>query len=89
MSEVSLHQCGWTLSPYKVKYKEEGKKEMSVNLYSLLADTIDSQHAKELTELQSEVSSGCRMFNDLITVTVRESGLVELQTGGGGLKVKI
>lgn len=28
---------------------------MSVNLYSLLPDTLDTQHAKELTEMQSEV----------------------------------
>ena len=28
---------------------------MSINLYSLLPDTLDTQHAKELTEMQSEV----------------------------------
>lgn len=38
-----------------MKYKEEGKKEMSINLYSLLPATIDTQHAKELSDLQSEV----------------------------------
>lgn len=46
-----------TLFSHKVKYKEDGKKEMSVNLYSLLPDTIDTQHAKELTEMQSEVGA--------------------------------
>ena len=39
----------------KIKYKEEGKKEMSVNLYGLVPDTLDIQHAKEAAELQSEV----------------------------------
>ena len=39
----------------QVKYKEDGKKEMSINLYSLLPETIDTQHAKEVSNLQSEV----------------------------------
>lgn len=30
---------------------------MSVNLYSLLPDTLDAQRAKELTEMQSEVGA--------------------------------
>ena len=45
---------------HKVKYKEDSKKEMSVNLFSLLPDTIDAEHAKEQTEMQSEVGSGRR-----------------------------
>lgn len=39
----------------QVKYKEEGKKEMSFNLYSLLPQTIATEHAKEASNLQSEV----------------------------------
>lgn len=38
-----------------MKYKEDGKKEMSINLYSLLPETIDTQHAKEASNLQSKV----------------------------------
>jgi len=38
-----------------VKYKEEGKKEMSVSLYSLLPETIDTRHAREAAHLQSQV----------------------------------
>ncbi|XP_038148042.1 nebulette-like [Cyprinodon tularosa] len=37
------------------KYKEEGKKEASMSLYSILPETPQTQHAKEASELQSEV----------------------------------
>jgi len=40
----------------QVKYKEDGKKEMSINLYSLLPETIDTQHAKEVSKLASQVT---------------------------------
>ena len=40
---------------FQVKYKEEGKQEMSSNLYSLLPETTETQLAKQLTEMQSEV----------------------------------
>lgn len=50
------HPAGSVLLHYKVKYKED-MKEMSFNLYSLLPDTLDTQHAKELTEMQSEVGA--------------------------------
>lgn len=39
----------------KVKYKEDGRKEMNVSLYSLLPDTLDAQRAKELRDAQSDV----------------------------------
>ena len=35
--------------------KEEGRKETSSSLYSLLADTVDLQLAKAASERQSEV----------------------------------
>ena len=38
-----------------MKYKEDGKKEMSINLYSVMPATIDTEHAKEASNLQSEV----------------------------------
>lgn len=37
------------------KYKEEGKKEASVSLYSILPETPATQHAREASELQSEI----------------------------------
>ncbi|KAM4718147.1 uncharacterized protein FYW61_016042 [Anableps anableps] len=37
------------------KYKEEGKKEASLSLYSILPETPETQHAKEASELQSEI----------------------------------
>lgn len=57
LRQVRSDSRGCILSHHKVKYKEEGKKELSVNLFSLLPDTIDQQHAKELRDLQSEVCS--------------------------------
>lgn len=37
------------------KYKEAGKKEMVKCLYSLLPETKETQHAKEQSQLHSEV----------------------------------
>lgn len=51
---MKLHTQKQCLS-LQVKYKEDGKKEMSINLYSLLPQTIDTQHAGEASKLQSEV----------------------------------
>lgn len=39
----------------QVKYREEGRKEAEVSLFSLLPETLDMQHARELRGLQSEV----------------------------------
>lgn len=39
----------------QVKYKEDSKKEMSASLYSLLPATIATQHAREASDLQSQV----------------------------------
>ena len=40
---------------FQSKYKEEGKKEASMSLYSILPETPETQHAREASELQSEV----------------------------------
>lgn len=51
----------WLCSPpvrHQVKYKEEGRKEAGVSLFSVLPDTLDTQRAKELGALQSEVGPG-------------------------------
>lgn len=41
----------------QLKYKEEGKKDVSINLYSVLPETLETQHAREASALQSEVHS--------------------------------
>lgn len=38
-----------------MKYKEAGKKGVSSALYSTLPETLETQHAKEASELQSQV----------------------------------
>lgn len=42
-------------STHQVKYKEEGRKEAGASLYSALPDTLDTQRARELAALQSQV----------------------------------
>lgn len=39
----------------QVKYKEGLKKEAGPALYHLLSETADTQHAKHMSEIQSEV----------------------------------
>jgi hypothetical protein len=38
-----------------VKYKEEGKREASISLYSLMPQTLETQRARGLTDMLSEV----------------------------------
>lgn len=38
-----------------MKYKEAGRKEVSSSLYSTLPETMETQHAKVASQLQSEV----------------------------------
>lgn len=40
---------------FKAKYKEASKKQTSASLYHRLAETLETQHAKEASQLQSEV----------------------------------
>lgn len=47
----------------QVKYKEDGKKEMSVSFYSVQPETIDTQRAKDVSHLQSEVLSCVKAIN--------------------------
>lgn len=51
------------------KYKQEGKKQLVNSLYSLLPQTSETQHAKELAQLYSEVRNRPRPRN-LISVNV-------------------
>ncbi len=36
-------------------YREDGRRDMCVNLYSLMPDTPDTEFAREMRDLQSEV----------------------------------
>ena len=45
------------------KYKESGKKEMSSSLYATMADTLETSFAREITDMQSEVSVSSYLFN--------------------------
>lgn len=38
-----------------MKYKEAGKKAAMSSLYSTLPETLETQHAKEAAQLQSQV----------------------------------
>ena len=40
----------------QVKYKQAVKEQNASSLYSKLPETLETRHAKEVTELQSEVS---------------------------------
>lgn len=41
----------------QIKYKEAVKKGETNSLYSTLPETLETQHAKEASQLQSQVSS--------------------------------
>lgn len=40
---------------FQSRYKEEGKKESCMSLYSVLPETPETRHAREASELQSQV----------------------------------
>ena len=46
---------GMCLFLFQSKYREEGKREISSSLYSLLPDTTEMQLSKTVKEFQSEV----------------------------------
>lgn len=54
---------------FQSKYKQEGKKQLVNSLYSLLPETSETQHAKELAQLYSEVHNRPWPRN-LISVTL-------------------
>lgn len=41
--------------PFQRKYKEAGKKAATSSLYSALPETLETQHAREASQLQSQV----------------------------------
>ena len=51
---------------FQIKYKEGGKKDISASLYSQLPETMETQFAKEISDIQSEVNLGeATMFDAL------------------------
>lgn len=44
----------------QIKYREAGKQAASSCLYSKLPETMDTRHAKEASQLQSQVTCGAR-----------------------------
>lgn len=46
----------------QAKYKEDGKKELSKNLYSALPETTETQFVKQMSEIQSEVRTVIALF---------------------------
>lgn len=42
---------------FQMKYKETGKKDVMSSLYSTLPETLETQHAKEASQLQSQVQN--------------------------------
>lgn len=45
----------WLWFLVQVKYKEAGKKQTPASLYHRLPETLETQHAKEASQLQSQV----------------------------------
>lgn len=45
----------WFMIVSQMKYKEAGKKGAMKSFYSTLPETLDTQHAKEASQLQSQV----------------------------------
>lgn len=45
-----------------MKYKEAGKKAAMSSLYSTLPETLETQHAKEAAQLQSQVRANALIF---------------------------
>ncbi len=40
---------------FQTKYKKSGRQEAGSCLYSVMADTLDTQHAKQASQIQSQV----------------------------------
>lgn len=74
----------------QIKYREAGKQAASSCLYSKLPETMDTRHAKEASQLQSQVTCGAhditegvgQQFNSFwTTLSVCVAG--QVQTGSG------
>lgn len=46
--------------PFQRKYREAGRKAATSSLYSTLPETLETQHAREMSQLQSRVSPPSR-----------------------------
>ena len=55
MKNQSRRRVSKTLLSLQIRYEEEGRQEMNLSLFSLLPETMETQHAREASHLQSEV----------------------------------
>lgn len=46
----------------QIKYREAGKKQASTSLYQQLPETLETRHAKEASQLQSQVQPRLRVY---------------------------
>lgn len=84
----------WSVfSVVQTKYKEAGKKETSSCLYSLLPATLETQHAKETTELLSDVRTASLLSqtsrSGRLSLNVRLSGEVQGEWEEGPVQLSL
>lgn len=67
----------------QISYRKSGKQQVGSSLYSVMADTLDTQHAKQASQLQSQVDlqpagdSGGKLLHDITAVIV---GIMSIKT---------
>ena len=59
MKNQSRGRATKALLSLQTRYGEEGRQEMNYSLFSLLPETMETQHARQASHLQSEVRA-CR-----------------------------
>lgn len=56
----SVRECEKFNRPFSVvlqmKYRKAGRQQAGGSLYSVMAETLDTQHAKEVSQIQSQVA---------------------------------
>lgn len=73
----------------QIKYREAGKRAASSCLYSKLPETLDTRHAKEASQLQSQVTSGVHDITQgegqqsILVLTLSVCGAGQVQAGSG------
>lgn len=67
-----------TLSSLQVKYKEDVQKELSSSLFCSLPQTLQTELAKEVTELQSQVTTS-RRFRSPVLMLLTHGSFISLK----------
>lgn len=55
MVERRLSNCALLFAAAQISYRKSGKQQIGSSLYSVMADTLNTQHAKQASQLQSQV----------------------------------